>query len=161
MQANESWTDRAVGSVASAAAPAVMARGMALPTVQCDEPEPPFVAATRYPNGCLSIATIGRALGRTYRTPLADVRVAGATVGRPIGVFGRYRSLSIRFDKLTRPKAIWAQDLAAGRSENVLDQVQIEGDILTLPGSLIDRIGLSAGHRGDLSDPGLVLVVES
>lgn len=160
MAAGESYVDRAVGSVASATAPAIMARGMELPSVRCDEPEPPFVAATRYPNGCLSVGTIGRALGRTYRTPLADVRVSGASLNRPIGVFGHYKSLSIRFGTLKKPKAICAQDLAGNRSENVVDQVRIEGDVLTLPGSLIDRIGLAAAHRGDLSDPGLVLVVE-
>ncbi len=160
MQAGESWTDRAAGSTATATAPTIMARGMELPSVECEEPEPPFVVAARYPNGCLSVGAIGRGLGRTYRTPLADVRIAGAAAGRPIGVFGHYRSLSIRFDKPIRAKAVWAQDLAAGRSENVMDQVQIKGGVLTLPGSLIDRVGLSAGHRGDLSDPGLVLVVE-
>lgn len=160
MGEGESWRDRAAGSVASAGAPAIVARGMELPSIQCDEPEPPFVAATRYPNGCLSVGTIGRAIGRTYRTPLADVRIMGASLNRPIGVFGRYRSLSIRFDKPVRPKAIWAQDLAAGRAENVIDQVQIKGDVLTLPGALIDRIGSAAGRLGDLSDPGLVLVVK-
>lgn len=160
MADGETWTNRAVGSVATAIAPAIMARGMELPSVQCDEPEPPFVAATRYPNGSLAVATIGRAIGRTYSTPPADVRIAGALPGRPIGVFGRYKSLSIRFDKAAMPKAVWAQDLAGGRSENVMSQVEVKGDVLTLPGSLIDRIGLSARRPGDLSDPGLVLVVE-
>ncbi len=160
MQKDESWVERAPGSIASAGAPAVMARGMALPTVRCDEPEPPFVAAARYPNGCLSVATVGRALGRTYRTPLAEIRVEGAALGRPIGVFGRYKSLSIRLNGVVKPKAIWAQDLAGNRSENIIDQVQIDGNVVTLPGSLIDRIGLAAARPGDVSDPGLVIVAK-
>jgi hypothetical protein len=85
--------------------------------------------------------------------------VEGATVGRPVGVSGHFKSLSIAFKRLGRPAAIWAQDLAANRSENILDQVQVKGNVVTLPGSLIDRIGLSAAHPGDISDPGLVLVV--
>lgn len=156
MAAGESWVDRAPGSVASAEAPAILARGVALPTVRCDEPEPPFVVAARYPNRSLSVATIGRATGRSYRTPLADVRVEGATLGRPVGAFGHYRSLSIAFSG--KPRTIWAQDLASDRSENVTDAVRIDGDVVTLSGALIDRVGLSAAHPGDLSDPGLVLV---
>ncbi len=159
MQEGESWIDRKAGSVVTAEAPAALARGVGLPFVQCQEAEPPFVVAARYPNGCVSVATIGRALGRSYRTPLADVRVEGATVGRPVGVSGHFKSLSIAFKRLGRPAAIWAQDLAANRSENILDQVQVKGNVVTLPGSLIDRIGLSAAHPGDISDPGLVLVV--
>lgn len=161
MKAGESWVERAPGSVASAEAPAIMARGMALPTVRCSEAEPPFVVAARYPNGCVSVATVGRALDRTYRTPLADVQIKGATFGRPIGVFGHYRSLSIVFPGPVKPKSIWAQDLAANRSVDIRKSVQIRGNVLTLPGSLIDRVGLSAAHPGDPSDPGLVLVVNS
>ena len=161
MREGETWTDRKPGSVASASAPATMARGVSLPTVRCDEAEPPFVAVARYPNGCLSVGTVGRALDRVYRTPLADVRIEGARQGRPIGVFGYYKRLTIQFDKLTRPKAIWAQDLASDRSENVLGLVKIEGNLVTVPGSLIRRIGLAAAHRGDLSDPGLVLLFQN
>lgn len=160
MQDGESWVERASGSVASASAPAVLARGLDLPVVKCDEAEPPFVVAARYPNGCLSVATVGRALDRSYRTPLADVRVEGATVGKPIGVFGRYKSLSIRFDGKSKPKAIWAQDLASEKSENIIDQVRVDGGVVTLSGELIDRIGLAAAHKGDVSDPGLVIVVK-
>jgi len=160
MKDGESWINRPAGSVAPASAPAVIARGTALPTVQCDEPEPPFIAAAHYPNGCLSVATIGRALDRVYRTPLAEVHIKGASVRHPIGVFGHYKTLSIEFDNLTKPKAIWAQDLASDRSENILDRVQIRDNVLTVPGSLIDQIGLAAGHPGDLSDPGLVLLIQ-
>lgn len=160
MKDGESYVDRPAGSVASAHAPAVLARGLPLPKVDCAEPEPPFVVAARYPNRCLSVATVGRALGRVYRTPLADVSVEGATLGRPVGVFGHCRSLSIRFEGKARPKTIWAQDLAADRSVDVTREVRIEGDVVTLPGSLIDRIGLAAAQKGDVSDPGLVLVAK-
>lgn len=160
MQDGESWTGRASGSVASAGAPAVLARGMQLPVVDCDETERPFVVAARYPNGCLSVATIGRALDHSYRTPLADVRVQGATLGKPVGVFGRYKNLSIELEGKGKPKAIWAQDLASDRAENIIGKVRIDGRVVTLPGSLIDRIGLAAAHAGDVSDPGLVIVVK-
>lgn len=160
MRDGESWVARASGSIATATAPAILARGLELPGVRCDEAESPFVVAARYPNGCLSVATIGRALDRTYRTPLADVQVQGASLGKPIGVFGRYRSLSIKLDGKAKPKAIWAQDLASDRAENIIDKVRIDGRVVTLPGSLIDRIGLSAARSGDISDPGLVILMK-
>jgi hypothetical protein len=37
--------------------------------------------------------------------------------------------------------------------------VTIKENVVTLPGSLIERVGLSAASKGDTSNPGLVLVV--
>lgn len=160
MAENESWMDRAPGSVAEATAPAAMARGLPAPKVVCDEAEPPFVVAARYPNGCVSVATIGRALGRSYRTPLADVAVEGGRLDRPIGVFGRFKSLTIAFSASERPKSVFAQDLAAHRAVEITRRVRIDGNRITIPGEVIAEVGLSAASPGDVSDPGLVLIAK-
>lgn len=157
---NESWVARAPGSVVTASAPAILARGLPLPRVTCEEGPPPFVVAARYPNGCVSVATIGRALDRVYRTPQADIALNGAELNHPIGIFGHFKSLQISFPSGTHPKSVWAQDLASDRAVDVSRQVKVTGNVITLPGDMIDRIGLSAAHPGDVSDPGLVLLVK-
>lgn len=154
MAENESWVDRKPGSVVTASAPAIMSRGLPLPKVTCAEPEPPFIAAARYPSGCLSVAAIGRALGRTYRTPLADVEMEGV-IGKTIGIFGHFKTLTLHLP--SPPKKIWAQDLAANRAVDITNEVQIKGNTLTLSGKLLTQIGLSASTKGDVSDPGLVV----
>jgi hypothetical protein len=55
---------------------------------------------------------------------------------------------------------IWAQDLLADKAENIKGMVTVKGDTLTIPGDVIDRVGLAAGDAGDLSVPGLVLRLE-
>jgi hypothetical protein len=37
--------------------------------------------------------------------------------------------------------------------------VTIKENVLTLPGTLIERVGLCAPSKGDTSDPGLVLMI--
>ena len=43
---------------------------------------------------------------------------------------------------------------------DITDRVQIRGKSLILSGKLIRQIGLAAASKGDLSAPGMVLVVE-
>lgn len=160
MGENESYVSHPLGSTVSASAPAVLARGLPLPQVKCEEAEPPFVAAARYPNGCVSVAAIGRGLGRIYRTPLADVRLEGAQLKRPVGVFGHFRNLALSFPSGSRPKSVWAQDLASDRSVDITGRVKVDGNVVVVPGEVIEQVGLSAAHRDDVSDPGLVILVK-
>ena len=55
---------------------------------------------------------------------------------------------------------IWAQDLIGKQPVDITSEVEIIGSTLTVPGSLLERIGTQAKHPGDESAPGLVLVIE-
>jgi hypothetical protein len=79
----------------------------------------------------------------------------------PVGIFGYYRCLKLCYDKpLPADIHIWAQDLIGKTPMDITAEVQIQGNSITLPGSLLERIGTQASTPGDVSAPGLVVVVE-
>jgi hypothetical protein len=133
-------------------------RGLQLPEVRC-EAEPPFVLAGRFPNGAVAVASQGRtAPGQNWTFTPADVTVVIGATGAPIGVFGHYRNLLLRFDAPLGKVRVLAQDLAGQDAEDITPEVTVAGNTLILPGPLIERVGLSAASKGDISDPGLVLM---
>ncbi|BCM89013.1 hypothetical protein IAD21_00855 [Abditibacteriota bacterium] len=164
-QKDESWRLGA-GQQVSEKAPAAVTRGLPLPSVTLASGTiKPFVLASRNPNGAVAIATLGRTLcpsatDRQWITgEVADVTLQVGQNSGPIGIFGRYHSLNLLFDKSVTKHIVIAQDLAGDVPQNITRLVRIEGNQVTIPGAVIDHIGRSAATPGDKSDPGLVLVV--
>ena len=56
---------------------------------------------------------------------------------------------------------VLAQDLAGDTPQDITRLVRVSGTRVTIPGTVIDRIGRSAATPGDKSDPGLVLVLRT
>ncbi len=140
-------------------APAVTARNMPLPLVQSGDVAP-YVIAARFPNGAVSVATIGRTSAeKGYYHPLAAVTIHAGVSNERIAVFGKYHSLTIRFDRSLGKAKVLAQDLLASEAEDITRKVKIKGNTITLSGKLIEQIGTREQSEGDLSDPGLVLKV--
>lgn len=162
LQDRETWNpSRAVGSVLSAEAPARVSRGMPLPEVSCTGEDRPFVLASRYPNGAVAIASIGRAMGRRYVSREVDVTMVAESVEAPVGVFGYFKNLTIVYPSSVRLKGrnVYAQDLAGDEPVDITGSVKIEGSRLTIPSEVIRTIGLMKASKDDCSDPGLVLKV--
>jgi len=163
-QAREGWATKA-GKWATNSAPARITRGgLPLPTVKVDDGEPPFVIASRNPNGAIAIATLGRTIcasptDRKYWTPLADITLAAGKLTGHIGIFGHYKTLTLSFDAPMTGRTILAQDILADQAKDITDQAVIKGNTITLPGSLIDQIGLEKASPGDKSDPGMVISI--
>jgi hypothetical protein len=149
-------------------APARITRGgLPLPTVTMPDgsKEPPYVLCSRHPDGEIAIATIPRDLGEIKGAhkmffPLADVTIETGKLDRPVGVFGEYASLTLNSTADLAGKRILAQDLAGKTPVDITAEVKFTGGKLTIPGSVIHRVGLMAAKPGDVSDPGLVLAVE-
>jgi hypothetical protein len=159
--AGETWAgwldDREVVQVA----PARVARGIALPEVSA-RGEAPFVAASRHPNGSRAVTTLPRIqTGKGIHFPLADVTLDAGSGERPVGVFGHYRSLTLRLSSPLGARRLWAQDLTGDAAVDITSQVKIHSNAITLTGELIDRVGLSAATPGDLSSPGVILLLTS
>ena len=154
----DTWNGGTYGKMVSQSAPAIMARNMPLPEVACDGP-PPFVCATTYPNGPTGIATEGRVSPENrWFEPRAIVTVRIKDAAQPIGIVGRYQELVLEFaGSIENVDHIWAQDLLSAASEDITDKISVDGNRLTIPGALIERVGTSAGNEGDLSVPGMVL----
>ena len=161
LHADETWMKSRPGDVRTAKAPARLARGgLPLPAVEVDPGQPvPYVLVSRSPNGPVAIAAIGRTLDRSYVTPKARVR-QDVGPADTVGVFGVFGRLTLRFDQPLGSCQVLAQDLAGTEAVDVTSQVTIDGDTLAIGGDLISKVGLSAAHPGDLSEPGLVLVVK-
>jgi len=148
-------------------APARIARGgLALATVTMPDgsKEPPYVLCARHPDGEIAISAITRNLNDGGRNklviPLADVTLDVGALDRPVGIFGQYASLTLKSASALKGRRILAQDLAGTTPVDITAEVKIDGGNLTIPGPVIQRVGLMAAQPGDLSDPGLVLVVD-
>ena len=161
---SDSWTFREgetparwlAGQTIVQSAPARVARNMPLPEVQ--GPERPFVAAAQFPNDCVAVATLPRASAdRGFSYPLAGVTVTLEAQLPLVGVFGRYRSLTLRTPASRRAPRVLAQDLAGDELRDITARVQATATEVVIPGEVIHETGLSAATPGDISDPGLVL----
>ena len=114
--------------------------------------------ASRYPNGAVAIASIGRTINREYITPRADVVLKVDGLDKPFGVFGYYNSLSFETARTKSFTKVLAQDLAGNVPVDISHEVIQKGNKITLSGKVIDRVGLAAASKGDKSEPGLVLI---
>jgi len=147
-------------------APARIARGgLPLPTVTMPTGgEPPYVVCCRHPTGEIAVASIPRHLtinGRNQvMTPLADVTIAAGVLSGAIGIFGEFASLTLRTTSDLAGKRIRAQDLAGDTPVDITAEVQIGTGTLMIPGAVLKRVGLMAAKPGDLSDPGVILVID-
>ncbi len=143
-------------------APAIIARALTAPSVTMPNGDTllPYVLASRYPNGAIAIASIGRTIGRAYLTPRADIVLSVDRNDQPFGIFGHYNSLTIQVDQLTPFTKVLAQDLAGHTPTDITREVVQKGNAITIPGKIIDKIGLAAASKGDQSEPGLVLLFQ-
>jgi hypothetical protein len=154
----DTWAQQTYGKMVSQSAPAIVARNMPLPAVEADDLQP-YVCATTYLNGATGIATEGRVLpDDRWVEPRARVIVDIRDASRPIGIAGRYETLTLRFaGDLSGVNHIWAQDLLADSSHDILAEVVVSTSTIRIHGTLIDRIGTEVGDHGDLSVPAMVI----
>ena len=163
-KAREGWATKA-GKWATNSAPARITRGgLPLPTVTVATGEPPFVIASRNPNGAITIATLGRTIctsptDRKYWTPLADITLAVGKLTGPIGIFGHYKTLTLTFDAPLSGRTILAQDILDTQAKDITARIIIKNNTITIPGTLIEKIGLKKASPSDKSDPGLVISI--
>ncbi|WP_316823921.1 hypothetical protein [Pedobacter miscanthi] len=142
-------------------APAIITRGLKKPVVSVKKGElKPYILASKYPNGSVAIAAIGRTIDRNYLTPRADVTLEVENLDQPFGIFGHYNTLTLELVKLRSFTKVLAQDLAGEFPLDITKQIKIKGNKITIPGKLIDKVGLSAASPGDQSAPGMVLVFQ-
>jgi hypothetical protein len=152
----ETWADWVTGKKIVQGAPARVSRGMKLAAVSGGDA--PFVISSRNPNGAVSVATLPRLeANRGFYFPLADVSLDLDTTSGPVGVFGHYKTLTLRIPHTASRLRILAQDLAGDTAQDITGIVEIRGNEIVIPGEVIDRVGTSAGEPGDVSDPGLVI----
>ena len=155
--ADETWESALYqGKEVSQQAPLITARNVTPPSVTACGEAPPYLVASRNPNGSLSIAALGRVTPqRGYFAPRADVLwEIGANSG-VIGIFGYYKSLKFVFHQPMDGRRVWVKDLLADDFVDVTDQVRVEGNAVTLDGAWMKSV--CKNRPGDFSEPGLAL----
>jgi hypothetical protein len=157
--ANEGWSTH--NALSTQSAPQRIARGLPLPLVKTTS-DTPYVVCSKNPNGAVSIGTYGRTFStsstnRRWVVPRTVITVQAGADSAIIGIFGRYGSLKLVFDKPLAGKSVLAQDILDTQSTDITSRVTISGDSLIIPGGVIDTIGLAKATPNDLSDPGMAL----
>lgn len=162
---DETWREnssgRVVGELIKEKTPARVSRGMGLylPEVADTSFDRPIVLASKYPNGAVSVVTIGRTIGREYVSKKVSVTLKLDDWEAPIGIFGYYKDITFVFStqSIGKKMNVFAQDLAGDTPVDITKQVKFSKNKLTIPGEVIEKIGLMNATEGDLSDPGLIL----
>ena len=80
---------------------------------------------------------------------------------KPVGIFGKYERLILSFAEKIDPATIkvFGQDLAGDYATEITDRLMIKDNQITVPGELIEKVGLMNATKGDESLPGMVLQV--
>ncbi|GHB84889.1 hypothetical protein [Persicitalea jodogahamensis] len=157
---SDTWMTDAHGKMVRQSAPAIMARNIDLPEVRF-EGLAPYVMASKFPGGATAIATEGRVTAaNSWIHPRAAITLTHLEAGKPIGIFGHYKSLTLVFEEdLSAGTTVYAQDLLAEQSADITKKVTLSGKTMTIPGEVIDQVGTASASEGDISAPGLVLKV--
>jgi len=134
---------------------------MELPDVRC-EGDPPYVICSKHPNGAIAVGTLSRiSAEKKIYYPLADITIHIDDTNNPVGIFGRFKSLTINFPDKTDFKIdrVYGQDLAGESAIDITGMINLQSGQMIIPGEVIDKIGRSAASEDDLSEPGMVLKI--
>ena len=129
--------------------------------------ETPYIISSKNPKtGAFSIATLPRTqCDRLFYEPRADVSAYVGESDVTIGVFGAYKSLSLRFDGDMSGVRVYGADLLAfadceishSKMTDITDKVKIVGDTIVFDGELIEKVGKALQSAGDRSSAGMVV----
>ena len=135
------WPDVKAGDY-YVTAPAAISRNMPLPEVTAKGEKPYVLCSVNPENGALCVAVTPRTFVEgLYITPLADIRVKGGEPDRPVGIFGRFESLCIEFEKEAQGRRVFAQNLLSDTAQDITSLVTLSGSRLTIPGSVMLSVG--------------------
>lgn len=155
----EAWWKYKNGDTIIKTGPARISRGIKPPVAKPDKNGiVPFIVASKNPFGAVSVATLGRTLGREWVTPLCNV-VLDAEDANLIGIFGEYAALTIYSSAIKGNAHILAQDLLSDKAVDITDDVKIKENHIKIDGEIIHNVGTAAGHLKDTSEPGMILKI--
>ncbi|MBQ2967432.1 MAG: hypothetical protein IJE10_04840 [Clostridia bacterium] len=137
-----------------------MSRNMPLPEVKAEYNEKPPVVCSIHPlTKALSVYAAPRTTGGSiFYSILADVSVQGGESRYPVGIFGKYKSLTITFTDDITDKKIFAQDLCTIEAQDITEKVAVCGNRLTISGELIETVGLTV-RQCKTELPGLIVSI--
>lgn len=148
------WWDSLNYKPITQGAPAVISRNMPLPSVIPME-TPPYVLCCCYPNGATAISFLARQLQSNNYLPLCNATITVSSMFSPVGIFGRFQSLTICFPEDLEGLRLFARDLALDIEVDITAMVIFRGNSLVLPGTAAQEICPFSDQ--DVSEPGFVI----
>lgn len=139
-------------------APRIISRNMPLAKVKSANGIYPFILSSVNPvTKALSVFSAPRTIEQDiFKSIKCDVEVEAADISAPVGVFGKYKELTISFPSTVMKKKIFAQDLASDTAVNITHRVKRQGRKIIIDSELIEEIGLSI-RECEEELPGLVI----
>ena len=123
-------------------APAAIARNMPLPEVESAGDKPYVLCSVHPDNGTLCVAATPRTFGENIDfTPLASIGVKGGSPDALVGLFGRFESLTIEFEKTIEDRRVFAQNPLNDTAQDITPLVTLSGCRLTIPGDVMLQVG--------------------
>ena len=154
----ETWMEEYIGREIFQECPQVVARNMELPQITYLEMEKPVIAACRHPNGAVSAVAMPRSDGKGgYRTPKAGIMLSGIRTGTPIGIFGKWDSVSLKGQEDFREKRLFVRDLKEKQEREITRYIVRQEHRMDIPMNAAWNMGEDCG--ADLSAPGLAFVI--
>lgn len=151
----EKWWGYESGSTIEKSAPAAISRNMEIPKIKPDKNGfIPYAVASKNPNGIISVATLGRTLGRSYFIPKCEITLDGGKADT-FGIFGEYDSLVINMQN--KPQKIFIQDIASDCAVDITGEVYFSDSGIFIDGEIIHNVGTAENGDGDTSEPGAVI----
>ncbi len=118
----------------------------------------PFAVSALNPSGAASIATLARTLDRKYLFPNCDI-IQDIKSSSIVGVFGFYKSLTLKGGSIKENSVILMQDLCGDDAYDVTNRCKISNGKITIPGELITAIGTDENCDDDTAEPGAVIKI--
>ena len=139
-------------------APCAISRNMTIPRVKPDNNGYiPYIVSSKNPNGIISVAALGRTVGREYLMPECEVEIEGGKA-KMFGIFGEYEKLIINTE-IENPR-VFIQDIAGDTAFDITEKVDYRNKKIIICGKLIHDVGTMCNAKNDTSEPGAVLAMK-
>ncbi len=139
--------------------PQAAARNTRLPKTVCDGIKPIVLACGHPDRDVLSVVTLKRTIDPNRQmAALADVTAFPKTHKTTVGIFGYYRTLILEYpDAIPKGTSVWAQCMLNDYAENITDLATINGNTLTIDGTLLRKLGHKADDSNTEHDPVIII----
>lgn len=139
------------GKTAEVVCPAIIARNIELPAVFA-EGDAPYVVCSMNPySGAYAIGFLARTFGGTEKQELlCNAEIKLDDVKTPIGVFGRFARLTIRFEENIRDASLYMQKLDTEETFDITFCINDAGDGFTIDAEKLMDVGILTETNGIL-----------
>lgn len=130
-------------------APSVISANAPLADIVCEDEYTPFVLNSKNKvTNAYTVAIIPINKDNKKYTPLADISVCNADADAPVGIFGKFKTLTIKFNQKIDGRKIYLQNMTDTSAEDITDAVEIGENKITIFGDGINSDAFVISLKG-------------